>query len=546
MTGALLFFPVPAPDELLYSLLARYARMAGGLPPRQAVAQLLGSENRAAAWDLPCHLGVLSKALNVPVADLIDRHTLLPYYGSALLPGRLRILRQWMIGSCHGGDIHAAAGVTASAVAATHRLRYCAQCAKDDAREWSAPIWRRLHQCPGVIWCPTHARPLIESGVALSARSHKHQAVELRTAMRSGDTELKIPDPARASAIAVRSQELLAGKGPVGANAWRRRHLDQMRRGGWLTAAGRVRWASLLPQACVRLPKVWWESLGLRTDIEHPSHWIAALVRSPRKGSHPLQHLMTEALLTELTSDAPARSASNPKQRRRPSMPAKPGSKVITADRRAWRELAAKFPVAGAKVWRAKRPGLYMRLYRHSPAWLRGWNAIRRKPQLAKRQGRIDWKSRDRQLTQQLSEAFRVLVTAAHSKRKRVTVASLLRELRVTGLHRNQLAKLPRLRTALSRLVETPEQFLRRRLANAVRDWAQHYAHAPEPWQVLRSAAVRSPWPSRAKSLARSAIALYPWLQRQYWQAPQDMQDADQGLALGTPHRGDTGRRRIS
>lgn len=490
--------------------------------------------------------GGLAKALKMPATDLIDRHTLLPYYGSVLLPGRRRMLKQWMIGSRHGDDIHAAVGVTASAVAATRQLRYCAQCAKDDAREWGAPVWRRLHQCPGVIWCPIHARPLIESRVVLSARSHKHQAVDLRAAMRTDDKELRILDPERASAIAVRSQELFAGKGPIGANAWRRHHLDFMRRGGWLTSGGRVRWASLLPEARSGLPMAWWQFLDVRTDIEHSSHWIAALVRSPRKSSHPLQHLMMEALLTELTSDVSARSASKPRQRPRSSTQVKAESKVVAADRRAWRELSAQFPTAGAKVWRLKRPDLYMRLYRHSPVWLRAWNAVRRKSQMAARPGRIDWKSRDRELTRKLPAAFGALVTGAHSKRHRVSVASLQRQLRMTGVHQNQLAKLPKLRVALDRWSETQEQFLKRRLANAVREWAQHYAHAPEPWQLLRSARVRSPWTDRAKALARSAINLYPWLQRQCSQATQDVQDADQGLASGPACPGDTGRRRVS
>ena len=490
--------------------------------------------------------GGLAKALKMPATDLIDRHTLLPYYGSVLLPGRRRMLKQWMIGSRHGDDIHAAVGVTASAVAATRQLRYCAQCAKDDAREWGAPVWRRLHQCPGVIWCPIHARPLIESRVVLSARSHKHQAVDLRAAMRTDDKELRILDPERASAIAVRSQELFAGKGPIGANAWRRHHLDFMRRGGWLTSGGRVRWASWLPEARSGLPMAWWQFLDVRTDLEHSSHWIAALVRSPRKSSHPLQHLMMEALLTELTSDVSARSASKPRQRPRSSTQVKAESKVVAADRRAWRELSAQFPTAGAKVWRLKRPDLYMRLYRHSPVWLRAWNAVRRKSQMAARPGRIDWKSRDRELTKKLPAAFRALVTGERSKRHRVSVASLQRQLRLTGVHRNQLVKLPKLRAALGRWAETPEQFLKRRLSNAVREWARHYAHAPEPWQLLRSAGVRSPWSGHAKALAQFAIALYPWLQRQCSQAPQDVQDADQGLALGPTRRGDIGRRRVS
>jgi len=538
-----LFFPVAAPDELLYSLLARYARMSGGLPPRTVMRQVFGSENCAAAWDLPCHLGKLSQALDVPVVDLIDRHTLLPYFGSTLLPGRLAMLKRWMTESEYGGTIHAASGVTASSVSATTRLRYCKQCAKEDTREWSAPVWRRTHQCPGVVWCTTHSLPLIETNVVLAARSHKHHAVELRTAMQSGGRALEVPDIAHARIIASRTADLLKGSAPQGAHAWQERHRYLVSRAGFLTPAGRIRWAAMLPVARKILPIRWWQFLGLRSDIEHASHWLPTLLRTLRKGAHPLLHLVTEALLEDLDSEQPR---SN-KSRDRPHVTAVNASpQRIKTDRLAWRKIASEYPHEGVKAWRSRAPGLYMRLYRHSNAWLHAWNDRFRKSPAVKRLPRLDWDALDRSLVCDLQDVFRSLANAPQSRRRRITKTSLLRQLRTAGLHRTQLAKLPILRSALHQMAESEDQFLRRRLGNAVRDWARLAPNQlPAPWQILRSAGVRAPWSANVMLLARSMIDLHPWILRQY-QEEEATHNADQGLAAGTPCGSNAGRRGVT
>lgn len=535
------FCPIPAPDELLYSLLARYARMAGGLPPRLATMYLLGSAQRAAVWDLPCHLGHAADVLGLPVGALIDRHTLLPYFGSSLMPGQRSRLRRWMAGDRRGGSVHASCGITASAVTSTLRLRYCRQCAQEDAREWGAPVWRRLHQCPGVVWCLPHARPLLESTVTVSTRSHKHLAIALQVAMRACDACVPIPDRDRAEAIARRTLALLTDPGPLNARAWHQRHLTAAGRCGWRTAGGRVRWASLIPALGPRIPLPWWESLGVRTDIEHPSHWLATLLRTPRRSLHPLLHLLAEALLLEVQAVSPALS----KPVRRAPAPRPADARRCAGDRKAWRTLTARQPAAGPKAWRRTAPALYARLYRHSRPWLQAWNRRRRKALPARRPTRVDWSALDARLARQVPQLFRHLATAPDGRRRRITQASLLRELRRPALHPNQLAKLPRLRATLARLAETPERFLRRRIANALRDAARDGSPVPQPWQILRSAGVRWPWSAHAFELARTAIGRYPWLGRRQAQT-QDVGDADQGLAAGGPSGGAPGRDRFA
>jgi hypothetical protein len=530
--------PIPAPDELLYSVLARYARMAGGLSPRLAAAQLLGSAQCAAVWDLPCHLQHAARALGLGIGELIDRHTLLPYLASGFLPGQRSRLRRWMAGNHRGGSLHAASGTTASAVANTVRLRYCPQCAREDARDWSAPVWRRLHQCPGVVWCVPHARPLLQSAVVVSARSHKLEAITLQAAMHPRDPSIRVVDCGRAEAIARRTLALLTGAGPTNAQAWYRHHLAAADRCGWRTAGGRVRWARLLPEVLPRLPIPWWQHLGVRVDIEHPSHWLAALLRAPRRSAHPLLHLLTEALLLEFAEPTPA-----PIRARRAADPRPPtASRRVARDRKAWRGLTTRRPAAGAKALRGQAPALYARLYRHSRPWLQAWNRRHRKPP-AKRLARVNWPGLDACLARQVPEHFRDLA-AGPDHRRRITQTRLLRPLRTPALHPTQLAKLPRLQAALARLAETPERFLRRRIVNAVREAAADGRPAPEPWQILRSSGVRWPWSPHAHALARAAVRRYPWFE-QHAQT-QDVGNADQGLAAPGPSGSAAGCDRVA
>ncbi len=540
LTGRLLSSPIPAPDELLYSVLARYSRMAGNLPPRLAAEHVLGSAQRAAVWDLPVHMKHAAELLGIPAPTLIDSHTLFPYVASGLLHSHRLQLRRWMMGDRRGGSVHASSGITASAVAATQHLRYCPQCARSDAQDWGAPVWRRLHQCPGVLWCSRHARPLMCSAVVVSARSHKHQALPLQLAMHSSDRPVLVVDPERADALARRTIELLAGAGPAGANAWRLEHLAALDDRGWRTTGGRIRWSSLLPQARIALPQAWWASLGLRTDLEHPSHWLAGLLRAPRRAAHPLLHLLAEALLNAL--EAPPERPATPTSGPRTPSPYRPRRRA--GDRRAWQTLSRKEPASGPKGWRAKAPALYARLYRHSPDWLRSWNRSHRGKRQAPASSRRNWAALDSQLAQQVPAAFRALATGRQSGRRQVTRTALLRCLRTPALHRTQLAKLPRVQRALDRIAEDREAFLRRRLNTAMREWAASGLGDPRPWQLLRSSGVRSPWSRQAFDVAEHAIGHYPWLTQ--FSPPQDVTHAAQELATPGNAGSAIGRSRLS
>jgi len=82
-------FPTPHPDELLYSLCARFSAHVGYSNAKAVLEELFGTRDAAATIDLPNNLGHLSAALpagsSLTPERFINRHTLLPFY-SAFLP----------------------------------------------------------------------------------------------------------------------------------------------------------------------------------------------------------------------------------------------------------------------------------------------------------------------------------------------------------------------------------------------------------------------------------------------------------------------------
>ncbi|PHJ62307.1 hypothetical protein VF14_13990 [Nostoc linckia z18] len=78
------FFPDPYPDELLYSICARYTDIVQYPGSSSANQELFGSRSKIASVDLPINLSYL--VANLPPGhqytedQLIDKHTLLPFY----------------------------------------------------------------------------------------------------------------------------------------------------------------------------------------------------------------------------------------------------------------------------------------------------------------------------------------------------------------------------------------------------------------------------------------------------------------------------------
>ena len=74
-------FPAPYPDEVLYSVVARYHLSSGNPIFRQTMDELFGVKKTALSMVLPQRLNVLADRVpSLPFERLLLEHTMYPYY----------------------------------------------------------------------------------------------------------------------------------------------------------------------------------------------------------------------------------------------------------------------------------------------------------------------------------------------------------------------------------------------------------------------------------------------------------------------------------
>src|SRR5262249_32669730 len=110
------FFPEPYPDELCYSLCARYCRRAGYRGRISTVRDLFGSGSFRAVVDMPSRPDSLIASLppghGYTVDRFIDEHTLLPFYAAFFPPKRVARVRAEMRQSSGQAKAHILAGLS--------------------------------------------------------------------------------------------------------------------------------------------------------------------------------------------------------------------------------------------------------------------------------------------------------------------------------------------------------------------------------------------------------------------------------------------------
>lgn len=162
------FFPKPYPDELLYSVLARYSKEVGNIKTISNIEDMFGSRNVIASPELPGKLDML--LLNIPdnrlTSDyIIQKHTMFPYIASFLPENRAREISTLMKNGQVSLIYNKSGLISSCSFTQNRQFRYCPKCMKEDILNFGEMYWRRLHQITGVWVCSKHKVPLLNSSV---------------------------------------------------------------------------------------------------------------------------------------------------------------------------------------------------------------------------------------------------------------------------------------------------------------------------------------------------------------------------------------------
>lgn len=166
-------FPEAYPDELVYSILARYymktgyvnfIRVAEDLFLRKTIAPSVESMNEYREEVKHFLTG------DGTMEDLVMQHTMFPEFGR--FNGAER--RKRALAGVAAGDPESKYLVTVP-VNKTGRpryVRYCPECARKDRELYGETYWHRIPQIIGLEVCPVHACKLVETDIEVRRADH--------------------------------------------------------------------------------------------------------------------------------------------------------------------------------------------------------------------------------------------------------------------------------------------------------------------------------------------------------------------------------------
>ncbi|OOO64655.1 hypothetical protein BS638_10420 [Clostridium tepidum] len=160
------FFPVPYPDEILYSILARYCIRSGNTKDIHNFEDLFGTRNCVAVMELPTQLDSLIE--NMPIGTkytaeyFIYQHSLFPFLAAFIPQDRAEKIIETMRNG-EGAISYIRIGLISNTITLNRYFRFCPECYKEDIERFGEPYWHRSHQVTGVFICSKHKIPLYNS-----------------------------------------------------------------------------------------------------------------------------------------------------------------------------------------------------------------------------------------------------------------------------------------------------------------------------------------------------------------------------------------------
>ncbi|KAF0813931.1 hypothetical protein IGB42_01610 [Andreprevotia sp. IGB-42] len=298
--STLAYFPAPHPDELLYSLLARYRCNVGMPGVMHTLDGLFGNRHVVAAYDLPGHLAALASRLpsgvKFDVNELIDRFTLFHYYTAFVSAGVRQQARKAMMEGAASAYVRL--GMTAFRIRRLTHLRFCPACRQQMLTEHGELYWRRIHQLEGILVCAEHGCVLCNSQVEFASGS-RHELVAATVANCSAKAQpvVVVSDAAvlpQLKQLAMRCAELLQNPpAPQDPIEWTEFYRQQMARAGFFKLQATIHQQRFLAAFHSKCDAI----LAYFPQISGCDDWLIKLVRKQRTAIHPYCHAMLQHFL---------------------------------------------------------------------------------------------------------------------------------------------------------------------------------------------------------------------------------------------------------
>lgn len=480
----MLNFPLPYPDELLYSTIARAGVHFAITSPKQLLDEVFGNRKVIATIDFPNHLCKLGELLPQPKYDLETlayQHTLFPLYAQFIPEERRQRCLHWMSEQSQG-SIHLALGVVASRIGQLEAFRYCPQCFQEQLRQHGELYWSRIWQVKGADTCLKHGSLL---NALLEKRDyHRHQYVTPEFKLCPPLAQQSADQPTQVATS--RIDELLKMPSSMSASfaQWTAFYQHLAAQTHCLRGEQHIDHEAIQSKICAKWPRSWLVQNNLY-DLGSDTSWLKTIFRKHRKSFSYLEHIVVLEALQETSWDFPTILESVHAYKgfiqnsagKQPIKPADPDTLFV--NRECWLNSMNTY---GIKPSRLKLGDLYAWLYRNDKDWLLQQNRPLHHKHIP--DGPIvDWGLRDRLYLRQLSQLMDRIDND-------LAVPRYSKNWLISQLHRpktveKNLDKLPITRQFLDRYSEDIASYQIRRMTRAI-IYCREESLALRRWIILR------------------------------------------------------------
>lgn len=481
----MLNFPVPYPDELVYSIIARAGIHLGITSPKQLLDEVFSDRKVIATIDLPCHLKSVSSQYPASQKLTVDRlayqHTLFPIYAPFVAEDTRKHCLHWMEGKSLGA-IHLALGVAASRVRQGQTLRYCPKCMEKQLVQYGEYYWDRKWQVSGANCCIEHGSLI--NALVERRNYHRHCFVALTTRLFNIVAQSNSTEEAECITRSVDELLTMAPFKSPSFEQWSKFYKSLASDLNY-TRGKFIQFDAIKNRFTSHWNNKWLKNHGLQLN-DGQACWLRSIFRKHRKSFSYLEHItVLDTFLSpgwsiaDVLKDVLSLKVRPQKSASVTSIEVNCNDEVKNK-RERWEIYLKKYGVRKSRY--SGGGGLYAWLYRYDRDWLLLIN--RRYPKhIEMKNDRVDWSKRDRDVVKELIQLKNMTKQKVDLPRR--SKNWYLSQITYTSTIAKNMDRLPLVRMFLVRYAEDVATYQTRRIIRSIEKLKTSNT-VIKRWRVLR------------------------------------------------------------
>lgn len=475
------FFPTPYPDELLYSVIARYKVWNGILDNKTLLRELYGKASVTAGRQLPANFESLINNLPWTYAkkadELIMKNTAFKFY-TAFATKEISEKIFCSMNGDNGSNIYNTLGLSNSVVNIDTSLKYCEECIAEDRKNYGEAYWHLKHQLDEVLICNKHNRVLkILNKSIEKINRQEYLNLEIEVEADDGFYVAELDDRAMMlqKVYCDNIEKLIQMDFEYKKmNFFREVYVEKLIEMGISDNRMKLNQEDVLKAFKGFYGNEYLDALGINFYIKNQYNWVTKICRKHRNLFHPMQHLL---MIQFLNIDIEEIFQKDDVKTDNKDILQKKNINEIKERRKSWLILKDEHNDLSVSELRKYDYSTYRWLLKYDKEWILK-NSPKRKSK--GNNHKVDWKQRDKEILALCKDALSKILKT-DKKPQRVSKALIGRMIGKQYLIAKYLDRLVETKKFLEDNVESVEQFQERRIT-----WVKYEYHDMSKWKQRR------------------------------------------------------------